>query len=381
MHMDVPTILICVTLVALVMAFWVCMMAIGKPLQDPLWPWAAALAAYAVSNVLFALREHLPPFATVGIGNTLYSVSLTLMLVAIRRFQGAPQVLWQNLLPVLLGLLLFGLLVDVFPLRATAVGVLFSVQLAFNLRALGDPAHPVRGRGRYILVVSFSLLMVVLLARALAIGSGWLVVDSVSSSNPYQAGLFVVALCAVMSIALGFVYMTMERAERQNYELAMRDMLTELENRRAINEELDRAVARARRHGELLGLLMIDIDHFKRVNDSFGHQAGDVVLRAVARTLRARLRTQDAMGRFGGEEFLAVLPETGLEGALTVAEALRAAVEATPIRWGAQEIAVTISVGVRAGPVTGADTSDTLVGAADAAMYRAKQAGRNRAAP
>ena len=378
MTLDVPTLLICVTLVALVMAFWVGVMAVGKPRGDPLWPWAAALMAYALSNVIFAVRGQLPMFVVIAVGNACYALSLALMLMAIRRFQGAPQTLWQVLVPVPLSLLLFGLLLDDFPLRAAIVGLLFSAQLAFVLRALTDKTHPIRGRGHYILIASFALLMVVLLVRGLVIGLGWLHVDAVNNSNPYQAGLFVIAMCAVVSAALGFVYMTMERAERHSYELAMRDTLTDMENRRAITDELERAVARSRRHGEMLGVLMLDIDHFKRVNDSYGHQAGDVVLRAVAQTLRARLRAQDVIGRFGGEEFLVVLPETDLEGARAAAEALRAAVEAAPIHWGAQRISVTVSVGLRGGIVTGGDTSDTLVGVADAAMYRAKQSGRNR---
>ncbi len=384
MTLDVPTLLICVTLVALVMAFWVSVMAVGKPLADPLWPWAAALVCYALSNVIFGGRELLPRFVTIAMANTFYAGSLTLMLVAIRRFQEAPQRSWKMrlevLLPVPFSLLVFGLLLDDFQDRALASSLLFSVQLVFILRALTDAAYPIRGRGHYILISSFGLLMAVLLGRGVAIGFGSLAVGAVNASHPAQAALFVVAMCAVVSVALGFVYMTMERAERQSYELAMRDTLTGLENRRAITDELERAVARARRHGEMLGLLVIDIDHFKRVNDSFGHQAGDAVLRAVANTLKLRLRAQDMMGRFGGEEFLAVLPETDLAGSQIVAEALRAAVEATPIQWGAQPIPVTISVGVRGGLVTGADTGDTLVGAADAAMYRAKQGGRNRVA-
>ena len=158
----------------------------------------------------------------------------------------------------------------------------------------------------------------------------------------------------------------------------MSDVLTCLPNRRAITEELERAVSRARRDGEMVGVLLLDIDHFKRVNDSFGHQAGDVVLTSVARAVRSRLRGHDDVGRFGGEEFLVVLPGADLEGALKAAESLRETVESTPVQWGAQRIAVTISVGVRGGIVTGSETADTLVGVADAAMYRAKQGGRNR---
>ena len=183
-------------------------------------------------------------------------------------------------------------------------------------------------------MTAFFALLSSLLLRALAAAMGWMSSNNDEAGRLWLTMVFVVALCAVISISLGFVYMTMERAEQRNFELAMKDMLTGLSNRRAISDQLHMAVSRAQRQGQYLSVLMLDIDHFKRVNDGYGHQAGDAVLRGVARTLQSRLRAQDQIGRFGGEEFLLMLPDTHLEGATTLAEALRQAVEASPTQWG-----------------------------------------------
>lgn len=130
-------------------------------------------------------------------------------------------------------------------------------------------------------------------------------------------------------------------------------------------------------------LLMVDIDHFKRVNDHYGHLAGDHVLRHIVGVLRQRLRASDVLGRYGGEEFMLLLPDTDLHGAAQLAEQLRQAVQAAPCEWQGQRIAFTVSIGVAASADTPADpsrTSEALLQAADQALYRAKDDGRNRVA-
>jgi diguanylate cyclase (GGDEF)-like protein len=122
---------------------------------------------------------------------------------------------------------------------------------------------------------------------------------------------------------------------------------------------------------------MADLDHFKQINDGFGHPAGDAVLREVARRMTSVLRASDAMGRYGGEEFLAVLSGTDGAGALRVAERLRQTISGEPIRVGTVELDVTCSFGVAVSR-SGHTTVEALVAAADAALYRAKRAGRNR---
>lgn len=158
---------------------------------------------------------------------------------------------------------------------------------------------------------------------------------------------------------------------------ATHDMLTGALNRAGLHEVLERELARAEREGTPLALVMADVDHFKRVNDTKGHQAGDAVLRAVARRLAECLRPYDLIGRYGGEEFVIVLPGCDTARAAALAERLRACLETFRIALPGGEAAVTISLGVAAITREGA-TADILIHAADTALYRAKQKGRNR---
>jgi diguanylate cyclase (GGDEF)-like protein/PAS domain S-box-containing protein len=160
-------------------------------------------------------------------------------------------------------------------------------------------------------------------------------------------------------------------------ELAVRDSLTDLYNRRYLDETLEREVSRARREGNPLSLVMVDIDHFKQVNDTYGHQVGDEALRMLATTLLADIRAEDVACRYGGEEFLILLPSMPLEKAIQRAEAWRRAVEGLSVALGNFKVTFTISLGVAAYPEHG-KTPDDLTRCADRALYRAKHEGRNR---
>ncbi len=155
--------------------------------------------------------------------------------------------------------------------------------------------------------------------------------------------------------------------------LASHDALTGLKNRRAFEERMVEELARIRRTGQPVTLLLLDIDHFKSFNDSFGHPRGDVVLRDVARLLSRAIRDTDIAARYGGEEFAIVLPNTGIEGAYEMGERLRRTIEEAP--WA--ERAITISVGAATAEHHGADLAE-LLEQADRALYRSKQGGRNR---
>jgi two-component system, cell cycle response regulator len=157
--------------------------------------------------------------------------------------------------------------------------------------------------------------------------------------------------------------------------LSRQDDLTGLYNRRHVEECLAGALSSARRHHHTVSILFIDVDGFKRVNDDLGHQAGDDVLRTVAQRIRLGLRGEDVVGRWGGEEFLAVLPMTPLSAALAVAERLRSEMAKTPVPAGGQAVAITVSIGCAEGHD---DSVESLLGEADFALFGAKQRGRNR---
>jgi len=160
------------------------------------------------------------------------------------------------------------------------------------------------------------------------------------------------------------------------YRMTIVDGLTQVNNKRYLLETLEREIPRGRRHDRPLTLVMFDIDHFKHINDTYGHLAGDYVLKEMAQLVKNRLRPDDIIGRYGGEEFAIVLPETDLEGAVHIAEELRTLIERHPFVFEQERINVTVSLG--AAQLT--DEMDVLrfIKAADERLYAAKREGRNR---
>jgi len=180
-----------------------------------------------------------------------------------------------------------------------------------------------------------------------------------------------------------FKYLSGDTMEQGYYEslhrISVQDPLTSLPNRRYFDEVLDRECARAKRHGRSLVLLLLDVDHFKAVNDTYGHVTGDMVLYAFAQLIRGRLRRSEFMARYGGEEFALVLPEADLEGAILFAEIIRERVEAHIFRCAEHTLRLTVSVG---GALwgEGMESAADLLRAADGKLYEAKNKGRNRVA-
>ena len=167
-----------------------------------------------------------------------------------------------------------------------------------------------------------------------------------------------------------------ERYQKQLFESALRDGLTGTFNRRYFTDRLHTEMRFALRHGKTVGLLFVDIDHFKKINDSHGHQAGDYVLGTVAREMTATVRAEDVIARYGGEEFAVICRETERAGIAILAERLRVAVERRRFEHDGMVIPVTVSIGAAVDPRLG--DPQALIAAADAAMYEAKRAGRNR---
>jgi two-component system cell cycle response regulator len=169
------------------------------------------------------------------------------------------------------------------------------------------------------------------------------------------------------------------RADNHRLEaLAQTDPLTQLVNRRALTVRLVTEMERVRRYNAPLTMLLLDLDHFKLVNDTYGHLTGDDVLFGLATLLQRAVRTVDTVARYGGEEFVIVLPETGKQGALAFAERIRDRIAAHGFKVAGQhDILITASIGVATFPAPGIDSPDDLFRAADAALYRAKGSGRN----
>ncbi|MEJ2700474.1 MAG: GGDEF domain-containing protein, partial [Desulfuromonadales bacterium] len=191
---------------------------------------------------------------------------------------------------------------------------------------------------------------------------------------------FIIADMILVSTALGFTSMANRRLTYRLEKEALTDPLTDTFNRRGIEKIAEKLLDGARRQGEPLSLLLIDLDHFKKVNDSLGHPAGDSVLLQFALLAQKHLRRSDVFGRYGGEEFVAVLPGMETAEAFIAAERLRTAVVKSGFSYRRKPVRLTVSIGIASFPGDGAQWL-RLLDRADEFMYQAKQSGRNRVCP
>jgi diguanylate cyclase (GGDEF)-like protein len=228
---------------------------------------------------------------------------------------------------------------------------------------------------RRFLALAIALLALVVAARGVLVltmpeGWGWL-------SNAMVQGLSLAAFYVLMLLnGFGYLLLSRERLQHELARLQVVDALTDVPNRRGFFKALAPWMALARRPGVPAALIMLDLDHFKRVNDSYGHPAGDTVLRAVVEVCKQQLRDSDQLGRLVGVEFAILLPRTRLPEAALVAERIRAAIEASPVKSERAMIALTASFGVTT--IRADDSTVSLFQRADQALRTAKLAGRNR---
>lgn len=159
---------------------------------------------------------------------------------------------------------------------------------------------------------------------------------------------------------------------------ATHDSLTGISNRGMVLDTLRREHSRQVRGAGSFGIILLDIDHFKNVNDTYGHQCGDAVLQEVARIMTASVRAYDTVGRYGGEEFLIVVPSTDAASVFGLSERIRHTIAAKPIATGSGEISITVSLGLAVSSGTAPLDPEAMLGTADEALYRAKEGGRNR---
>ncbi|MBP47750.1 MAG: GGDEF domain-containing protein [Myxococcales bacterium] len=216
--------------------------------------------------------------------------------------------------------------------------------------------------------------------------AGHCIIDNESTNGTYLNEVVVSGEAQLRSgdyIQIGeaiFKYLSGDNIElayhEEIYRLTIEDGLTQVPNKRALMEFLDREFSRARRYERGLSVVMCDLDHFKQINDEYGHLMGDYVLREVAKLAKARIRQEEMFARYGGEEFCAVLPEVDKQGALAFAEDFRRIVAGHIFHFEGNTVAVTVSIGVACAE-TEMKRAEALLVAADENLYKAKRAGRN----
>ena len=355
--------------------------------RDGLRIWAGAMGLESLGWVLISVRGMVPDALSILAPNLLMVGAQALKLVAVYEFRGLPWPRWRCLLPVLaMFLLLAELQYGDFRHRLIFGSLIYAGQMLLLVEILRTDTVAKQGRAWWLLFGSMVATIPIFILRALAAlvsAESFATVEGTVAPNAVQMLMFVCVIALDILGSLGFILMEKERSDFELRALAMTDFLTKALNRRAFTMRSEQEVAAAQRSGAPLALLIIDIDHFKQINDKYGHAAGDTVLEEVARTITGGVRTQDTVGRYGGEEFGVLLPATDQAGALVLAEKLRKAVAAKQYDLGHESISVTISTGITVCAATCAQCRSNinqLVDEADQALYQAKREGRNRTA-
>ena len=342
-------------------------------------------ATCGVAYTCFALQSRLGIMELQVTAKILISVAISAFTIALQHFRQNPDLRRDSF--TLLGPFLASLALAMvylpgdlpsFNRMQTVVTV---VQSLGTLRVLFRMRPNTPGMG-------WKLVTVALLGQLLSIIPLVFVKDRASpdmgAGIPLASLLAMWALCLVLFLKLvvtsvGFLIMLRDRhASLERYK-ALLDPLTQLPNRTALVRDLKRAMDAASRSEKPLSVMVLDIDHFKRFNDQHGHLAGDQVIQMVARILKQQSRDRDVISRYGGEEFVLVLPDTAPHEAQAMAQRLCHAIRNTPLTLASgEELRVTVSVGIHADVPTAGLAWEPLVDAADAAMYRAKRSGRDR---
>lgn len=327
-----------------------------------------------LSLPLLIARGHLPDLVSVVLATLMILAGFMLMNAGIRKFSGTQARINRALLFlfVLAYVSLFVWFTYVQPSVAMRVATLnlFTLVVIFDLLRIALKQLP-RTAGRNILVFSLTILIG---ARVVRLGSLMFGIDQPTGVFDASVSQLVYLAIPTIMIPLGtisFVLLASEKLRRDLEFTSRYDDLTQCLNKRAAMEELQREIARARRYGNKLSIMLIDLDNFKNINDTHGHLEGDKVLVDFSRKAKTSLRETDQLTRFGGDEFMAVLPDTGLEQASLVAERLHEA--------GREDQAIAWSVSIGLSEWLDQDDSlAALLTRADKALYRSKAFGRNQ---
>lgn len=347
--------------------------------------WCVANGLGIVAFTLYAFGRQLPPILSYEVANGAYIGAVAAVLVGYRRFFGQPIALgltYASVAVALAGITLCHYVFPSFLLRTAIVSVFYAIACS----AIGVAIFRARSAwtSRYAYVFSGVMAFVVAFGQA-ARGIVQAVLPSAPASllEPSAWSLTVLSVSTfVMPVLTLGPLMIVHSKMIAKYEYAAnRDFLTGAWSRRAFWEVAAREIERARRQHRGLTLLTMDVDHFKRINDTWGHAEGDEVLKEMVLAVERRMRGIDYFGRIGGEEFAVLMPDTGLEGARVLAERLRAGIaedQAAMLAAGSAAASKNYTLSMGLAQLRPADTFHDLMQRADTALYQAKKSGRNR---
>jgi len=341
--------------------------------------WIAGTLMHPVGFMLIGMRDVISDWWTAVLANVLVGGSFAAFAIALRTFNGSPQRRERLyvLVALVAGFAVYYTYVDKnLAMRFGTISVLFAILLGSSARAIyrrGQPLNTIT----HITGGLFAAGTAVMAYRATIYLFGLQPISSIFVVSPLQVLAYAMGGLLPVVSTIGFLLMCTEFSQQELTKAARLDYLTGICNRRAIEDLAGRSIAAARRHGMPLAMMIIDVDHFKRINDEYGHEGGDNALIETVRRIRQSLRTEDLVGRLGGEEFVAVMPSTDGQSALAAAERIRSSFSDATMRIGSSDIIITVSVGVAVLDAQDQQYSH-LLRRADRAMYAAKTAGRNK---
>jgi diguanylate cyclase (GGDEF)-like protein len=337
--------------------------------------WGSGFLMSSIATTLVVIaRGIVPNFWSIVVGNALLAAAYGILWCGARKFEGKKISILLALAGVFIWLVACSI-GAVYARPEARAAVMAVIGIGYTLLAVRE-LWLGRGDG----VWRWPIIML-LLGHAASIPIHIPVAGAWKHPDPADVDLltFMIFETAFVSICGAYLFggLVKDRIAARYRHASLTDPLTGVTNRRGFFRMAERLLARTRFADQPAALMMLDLDHFKAINDEFGHGTGDAVLIAVCRSATAQLRPNDLFGRIGGEEFVALLPNTTHQDAVRLAERLRAAVESNSHRVGVHTVRATVSVGVVTLPNdTTADLAE-LLGAADQALYRAKDAGRN----
>lgn len=371
--LDVPTLFLSaltaqtLLVLMLVVVFW------GR-FRDGLLEWSIAGALEVCGWLLFIAKSHVPGFMSAAVAVTLLSLCLSLSRISLKRFYGESVARWEIWLVPLVCLVQQTIWLEDGHSRIIFANLVLGGQALWCCWPLLKPRQDGTDRSRYLLVAGFSIFAISLFARSLLTAVAPQLMPDLRSPTPINVLSMWTTFMTVVLINVSLLMLHQDRAWFKNLRLALTDPLTGLLNRRALMEASAREIAVARRRSHGLIVMMMDLDFFKKINDTHGHPAGDVALKLFAACIREEARQSDLVARYGGEEFCVVLTGGRLADAEHLAERIRKRLEAKPLQTG--EI-LRFSAGVSAWQA-GEPDLDAAIQRSDTALYQAKETGRNR---